>query len=71
EVKNNLSQFDYPITYYLYDEEGAKSKPATIYLKNSAKNTNNESSGGGAINIIALFGLLGIAAYRSRRLFKS
>lgn len=71
EIKNNLSQFDYPIKYHYYDTEGIKSNTATIILRNSAKNTNGDSSGGGAINIIALFGLLGIAAYRSRRLFKS
>lgn len=66
-AKNNLSQFDYDATYNYFDVDGTMSNTATITLKNSAKNTNTSSSGGGSLGLFGVIGLLGLAAYRSRR----
>ena len=45
----------------------AKKEKAAILLRNTVKNTNTSSSGGGASGIWALLGLLGLAAYRRLR----
>ncbi len=70
KVKNNLSQFDYQATYNYFDADGGMSNTATILLKNSAKNTNESSSGGGAFGIWGLLGLVALGAYRQRRMQK-
>lgn len=67
-AKNNLSQFDYQATYNYFDADGGMSNTATILLKNSAKNTNASSSGGGAFGIWGLLGLVALGAYRQRRI---
>ena len=70
-VKNNLSQYDYAVSYAIFDADELMSNTATITLKNSAKDTNSQSSGGGAMGLFGLFGLLGMAMYRSRRFLKN
>lgn len=66
-VKNNLSQFDYPVTYTVFDSEGMQSNEAIITLKNAAKNTNTSSSGGGgSMGILGVFALIGLALYRRK-----
>lgn len=67
EVKNSFSQFDYEIEYNILDAEGLKSNDAKIDLINTAKNTNTQASGGGSVGVYGLFGLVLLAAYRSRR----
>lgn len=66
-VKNAFSQFSYPITYKVYDAEGAESNEAIIYLQNQAKNTNESSSGGGSSNVFGLIVLAGLAVFRMRK----
>ena len=51
----------------LLDAEGLKSNDAKIDLINTAKNTNTQASGGGSVGVYGLFGLVLLAAYRSRR----
>lgn len=65
-VKNNLSQFDYPVKYSVFDSEGAKSNIGILTLKNTAKNTNTSSSGGGSFGILGLISLFGLVVYRRR-----
>ena len=67
-VKNNLSQFDYPVTYKIYDAEGLGSNTATIYLNNTVQNTNSSSSGGGAFGVYGVFAILGLTLYRRYRM---
>lgn len=69
-VKNNFSQYDYPVSYTVFDADEQLSNTATILLKNTAKNTNTSSSGGGAFGLLSLLGLVSVGLYRSRRLFK-
>ncbi|NWK73968.1 CSLREA domain-containing protein [Acinetobacter sp. SwsAc6] len=66
-VKNNLSQFDYPVKYSVFDSEGTESNQATITLKNAAKNTNTSSSGGGgSMGVLGVFALMGLAVFRRK-----
>jgi len=67
-VKNNLSQFDYPVTYKIYDADELGSNTATIYLNNTAKNTNSTSSGGGSFGVYSVIAILGLALYRRYRM---
>ena len=67
-VKNNLSQADYEMTYAIHDADELTSSNATIRLKNTVKNTNASSSGGGSMGALTLFGLLGLVAYRKKRM---
>lgn len=69
-VKNAFSQFDYPIKYKIFDADGGGSNEATVSLTNTAKNTNESSSGGGAFGIWGLLGLIALSAYRQRKLKK-
>ena len=66
-VKNNLSQADYGMKYAIFDADKKMSETATILLRNTVKNTNTSSSGGGANGIWGLLGLLGLAGYRRFR----
>ncbi|OAL76564.1 CSLREA domain-containing protein [Acinetobacter sp. SFA] len=66
-VRNNLSQANYSMEYAIFDADAKISETATILLRNTVKNTNTSSSGGGASGIWALLGLLGLAAYRRLR----
>lgn len=70
-ARNNFSQYDYHVGYTIFDADALMSNTATITLKNSAKNTNSQSSGGGAMSLFGLFGLLGLAVYRSRRFLRN
>ena len=65
-VKNAFSQFDYPIDYAVFDAEGAISNTATLLLKNTAKDTNSSSSGGGSFGIYGLLALIGLGLYRRK-----
>lgn len=72
QAKNNFSPFDYELKYNIYDAEGLISNQAiqaTIYLKNTAKNTSSTASGGGggSIGIYSILGLMGLGLYRARR----
>ena len=69
EVRNNFSPFPYEIEYVTYDAEAEESKSAMIYFKNTAKNTNKESSGGGGGSIggLGVIGLLSLVWLRQRR----
>ncbi|CAB1215167.1 hypothetical protein SFB21_1693 [Acinetobacter bouvetii] len=68
-VKNNFSQFDYPVTYKVYDADEISSNIATIYLTNTVQNTNTSSSGGGgAFGLYGVFALLGLGLYRRYRM---
>ncbi|MNG44882.1 hypothetical protein D3C78_48180 [compost metagenome] len=69
QAKNNFSPFDYELNYHIYDAEGLISNEATIYLKNTAKNTSSTASGGGggSIGIYSILGLMGLGLYRVRR----
>ena len=53
--------------YQVFDAEELISEPASIILRNVAKDTNTSSSGGGSFGIWGLFGLLGLAGYRRVR----
>ncbi|RKG32638.1 CSLREA domain-containing protein [Acinetobacter tianfuensis] len=66
-VKNNLSQFDYKIPYIVFDSDEQQSNETIITLKNTAKNTNTSSSGGGSIGVFGLIGLFGLAMMRRMR----
>ncbi|WP_180012798.1 CSLREA domain-containing protein [Acinetobacter sp. YH16031] len=66
-VKNTFSQSDYDMQYHVFDADELMSDTARINLKNTAKNTNTSSSGGGSFGIWGLFGLLGLAGYRRIR----
>ncbi len=66
-VKNNLSQANYSMDYAIFDADEKMSEKATILLRNTVKNTNTSSSGGGGIGIWGLLGLLGLAGYRRLR----
>lgn len=66
-VKNAFSQFNYPIQYAIFDSDGGMSGEATLSLKNTAKDTNSSSSGGGSLGVYGLLGLLGLGLYRGRR----
>ncbi|MEJ2897801.1 CSLREA domain-containing protein [Acinetobacter sp. NS-4] len=66
-VKNNLSRFDYPVTYKIYDAEELGSNTATIFLMNTAENTNT-SSGGGSFGIYGIFVLASLGLYRRYRM---
>lgn len=66
-VKNNLSQANYSMDYAIFDADEKMSEKATILLRNTVKNTNTSSSGGGAIGMWGLLGLLGLAGYRRLR----
>jgi gammaproteobacterial enzyme C-terminal transmembrane domain/Deltaproteobacterial GC-motif protein sorting domain len=66
-VKNTFSQSDYDMQYHVFDADELMSDTARINLKNTAKNTNTSSSGGGSFGIWGLFGLLGLAGYRRVR----
>lgn len=65
-VKNAYSQFDYSIRYAIFDADGGMSKEATLLLKNTAKNTNSSSSGGGSFSIYGLLALIGLGLYRRK-----
>lgn len=66
-VKNAFSQFDYPVQYSVLDSDGLESGNAIITLKNTAKNTNTSSSGGGgSMGIFGLLALMGLGVYRHR-----
>jgi hypothetical protein len=56
------------VTYKIYDAEGLGSNTATIYLNNTAKNTNSSSSGGGAFGVYGVFAILGLTLYRRYRM---
>ena len=64
KVKNSLSQADYTIIYNIFDADGLMSADAEILLRNTLKNTNNTSSGGGSFAIFGLLGLVGLVGYR-------
>jgi len=66
-VKNTFSQSDYDMQYHVFDADELMSDTARINLKNTTKNTNISSSGGGSFGIWGLFGLLGLAGYRRVR----
>ena len=66
-VKNTFSQSDYEMQYHVFDADELMSDTARINLKNTAKNTNTSSSGGGSFGIWGMFGLLGLAGYRRVR----
>ena len=66
-VRNNLSQADYSMQYTIFDADEKMSETATILLRNTVKNANTSSSGGGSFGIWGLFGLLGLVAYRRLR----
>ncbi len=53
--------------YAIFDADEKMSEKATILLRNTVKNTNTSSSGGGAIGMWGLLGLLGLAGYRRLR----
>ncbi|TCB57033.1 CSLREA domain-containing protein [Acinetobacter terrestris] len=67
-VKNSFSQFDYPIQYAIFDADGGISKEATLSLKNTAKDTNSSSGGGGSFGIYGLLALAGLGLYRRYRM---
>ncbi len=66
-VRNNLSQADYSMQYTIFDADEKMSETATILLRNTVKNANTSSSGGGSFGIWGLFGLFGLVAYRRLR----
>ncbi|WP_445660326.1 CSLREA domain-containing protein [Acinetobacter sp. F16] len=67
-VKNSFSQFDYPIQYAIFDADGGISNEATLSLKNTAKDTNSSSGGGGSFGIYGLLALAGLGLYRRYRM---
>jgi len=67
-VKNSFSQFDYPIKYAIFDADGGISNEATLSLKNTAKDTNSSSGGGGSFGIYGLLALAGLGLYRRYRM---
>ena len=69
-VKNGFSQFDYPVEYSVVDSDAIASNNAILTLKNTAKNTNSSSSGGGSMGLFGLLTLIGLGMYRQRRLSK-
>lgn len=66
-VRNNLSQADYSMQYTIFDADEKMSETATILLRNTVKNANTSSSGGGSFGIWGLFGLFGLVVYRRLR----
>ena len=53
--------------YTIFDADEKMSETATILLRNTVKNANKSSSGGGSFGIWGLFGLFGLVAYRRLR----
>lgn len=66
--KNNFNKFNYSFTYQVFDADGELSEPATVKLVNTATTSEDTRSGGGSLGWLSVFGLLGLAAYRRRKM---
>lgn len=65
--KNSFNKFNYTLTYQVFDADGTLSNTATVKLISTATTTDDTRGGGGALGILSVLGLLGLALLRQRK----
>lgn len=64
---NIFNPFNYSFNYQVYDAEGLISNTATVKIISTANTSDKDKSGGGSMNFLSVFGLLGLLGYRRLR----
>ncbi|KAF1011731.1 MAG: hypothetical protein GAK29_04929 [Acinetobacter bereziniae] len=71
QLRNSLDPFSYNFSYFVYDADGKISPESTVSLKNSGTAPGSPRvSGGGALGVFSIFGIIGLAAYRRFQMVK-